>query len=702
MDDARYAKRARQACEPCRRKKSKCPGERPVCSYCERLGQVCVYNASGDAADAQQAKHTRDLENRLHSLEGKMDRLIRNLRLKAPLSSWLEHYSIFASPDPQPTQPSSSSAMLPKPNVMTEIASATHDDKPPVPNAESSINNIAVVTESHLTEVGRLYLTWCHCQPIKLFAEDNFLASLSSRDPELILVLEALALRFPPGSLIAENEQQLISKARSSKRIVMDRILDGRVELSTIQSLCLISMVEFASGNVTQSGVNLSIASHLAHSIPPSNNPANAQERKYCLQSIVALQNLQGCIIPATNLLRAPPGSHSASQAFGMMASCIAPELSHNQFEEPLDKSISTLAIHFSVTWRMARAYAANRVGLDDPPPWDSRSDYSMVMQSHHDIDCHASTKYRFANNRIDDFSPEEIQARRQWWMPFLFIQFVHETIPCLLSHPFLLSMRLRSFRQTIPVNFMQQSFEAINRNAGWVIYFIDVLEKKGIQVSDPVLAHCVVIVATIHLQHSFVQDPVLCGKAQAGFQKCMNFLEKMGAIWPCVSNMATNLKRLQDSIVMKPSRDQQNNLNSNRSFSINSQLLWDLLIYDRAVRPDAGWDQSMFGPTLKSDAAEVCAADRVAEFDLVGSAGISAHKAMPNEAAVWPPSEEKARTSVPEEVRLEPPAADIGPSFEDMFFEGLGPHGEQTDRFFGGNDYGRALDDWLNLDSWP
>lgn len=31
-----------------RRKKSKCPGERPTCSYCERLGQLCVYESGSE------------------------------------------------------------------------------------------------------------------------------------------------------------------------------------------------------------------------------------------------------------------------------------------------------------------------------------------------------------------------------------------------------------------------------------------------------------------------------------------------------------------------------------------------------------------------------------------------------------------------------------------------------------------------------
>lgn len=48
------ARRARQACEPCRRKKARCPGERPACSYCHRLGQRCFYGDSSPAVSSAQ------------------------------------------------------------------------------------------------------------------------------------------------------------------------------------------------------------------------------------------------------------------------------------------------------------------------------------------------------------------------------------------------------------------------------------------------------------------------------------------------------------------------------------------------------------------------------------------------------------------------------------------------------------------------
>ncbi|KAI0160301.1 hypothetical protein GGR57DRAFT_457100 [Xylariaceae sp. FL1272] len=39
----RGRRRSHHACIPCRRKKTRCPGERPACSSCSRLKQPCSY-----------------------------------------------------------------------------------------------------------------------------------------------------------------------------------------------------------------------------------------------------------------------------------------------------------------------------------------------------------------------------------------------------------------------------------------------------------------------------------------------------------------------------------------------------------------------------------------------------------------------------------------------------------------------------------
>lgn len=66
---------------PARRKKTRCPGEKPSCSFCLRLGQRCTYNATiTSSAEAQPVERNADLESRLNGLEDKLDRLIDHIR----------------------------------------------------------------------------------------------------------------------------------------------------------------------------------------------------------------------------------------------------------------------------------------------------------------------------------------------------------------------------------------------------------------------------------------------------------------------------------------------------------------------------------------------------------------------------------------------------------------------------------------------
>ena len=101
------------------------------------------------------------------------------------------------------------------------------------------------VQEPDLRELGHLYLIWCHNQPLVLFDANTFVESLPRRDRELILALQTLALRFPPGSLKPQDQERLSSMAKESRNIVMNRLADGQVNLSTLQTLCILSMVDF-------------------------------------------------------------------------------------------------------------------------------------------------------------------------------------------------------------------------------------------------------------------------------------------------------------------------------------------------------------------------------------------------------------------------------------------------------------------------
>jgi hypothetical protein len=81
-----------------------------------------------------------------------------------------------------------------------------------------------------------------------LFCQDQLITTIRDRDPELIFAILALALRFSDHPLSRDSlEQHTLDYADIARTMVMRRVSEGPVELSTLQSLCLLSLVDFTS-----------------------------------------------------------------------------------------------------------------------------------------------------------------------------------------------------------------------------------------------------------------------------------------------------------------------------------------------------------------------------------------------------------------------------------------------------------------------
>lgn len=93
-----------------------------------------------------------------------------------------------------------------------------------------------------------LYLLYCDCQPLALFDRDSFIRTLESRDPEVLLSMLALASRFSDDPNVRANLTEIVkSYVEAARGLVIRRLSDGPIELSTLQSLCLLSLVDFTS-----------------------------------------------------------------------------------------------------------------------------------------------------------------------------------------------------------------------------------------------------------------------------------------------------------------------------------------------------------------------------------------------------------------------------------------------------------------------
>ena len=96
--------------------------------------------------------------------------------------------------------------------------------------------------------IAELYLLYCDSQPLPLFHRGSFVASLWTRESEVIFAILALASRFSYAHHSSSDLDGLVDGyAEVARGLVMKRVSEGPVELSTLQCLCLLSLVDFTS-----------------------------------------------------------------------------------------------------------------------------------------------------------------------------------------------------------------------------------------------------------------------------------------------------------------------------------------------------------------------------------------------------------------------------------------------------------------------
>lgn len=158
-------------------------------------------------------------------------------------------------------------------------------------------------------------------------------------------------------------------------------------------------------------------------------------------------------------------------------------------------------------------------------------------------------------------------------------------------------------------------------------------------------------------------------------------------------------MRKLQQSVV--PSPVQAGCAPSpGQAFSIDAQLLWDILIYDRAGLPNSGsnsTDPITREQSLRATTEDMC---RGSEFDLVGSAGISGHRSAGAHIPIYAPGDDAVYAGTNTETNPST-APDLitpmGSSMEDIYGSGIDGFNDQMDPLFLADDYGRAIDGWLN-----
>ncbi|CAK1360237.1 unnamed protein product [Cercospora beticola] len=303
------AKRVRQACLNCRRKKTRCPGERPACAFCVRLGQACRY---ADAPSAATISVQHAVEKDFAAAHSSLNTGSSFQAISFP-SAIGESSTPFAYGNGQwEGDPEETERPMPVPQRLPQ---AMESSSPILHTVSRDIANQAAdratrfeerPPEHVIAKLTDVYFSNCQNQPYCLFHEANMRRRLQIGDlPEhLLLAFAATAARysrddyFKPDPLVA-----VASYAKKSWAILKNRVLDGDpcTDLDSVQAPVLLAIIDFVAGRPRQGWVKTGLAIRFVQDLklnaePDASIPVwQQEERRRVFWSVYLLDSFFAC-----------------------------------------------------------------------------------------------------------------------------------------------------------------------------------------------------------------------------------------------------------------------------------------------------------------------------------------------------------------------------------------------------------------------
>ncbi|UNI18748.1 hypothetical protein JDV02_005004 [Purpureocillium takamizusanense] len=579
----RPIRRIRQACDACRRRKSKCSGERPVCSYCARFRKQCRYtldNAAAIAASAATRASFGSAEQaRLDQLEGKLD-------------SVLNAMSKGQNPTVSPGNSSTGSRDAVSPMSPSESVADESDWQKSVSLPKSAVE--AVVDR---------FLSQVDCRSALVFLQDCQLGPL--QDEDLLYAVFALATVSSDQPTIRQTGEECRNSALS---IIVKRISAGKVQAATLQALCVLTYADLVCGMVDRAEIFASMAINLCETAGVIvdghlNHDVDFPDQLHgCYWSLYFMEKMHSCgrgglqlpgaennnnddnddgrrCVPTSYRFRfasdlpRPLNGPDNSGPQGNYISVLTPG-SHPQCP---DHGIMAYAAKVASVWAITVRFCLGRNTSDnnndyynnsnnnsnnnnsDLPPWSPGSTFVKITSLLVELETSTPAQHRFHFARFADRSAPELQQHAGYWGLFLLQQFAYHTIFCLLNHPVLVSVRLRRASVAAPYSVIQGCTEQLRIHSDWVVHFVDMLAERDGDASssssssspsltNPFLGYATLIVASACLPQAQCIEHEPTQRLRNKFNKCVEFAQGLSKHWPILVNMIKVVRQMQSS----------------------------------------------------------------------------------------------------------------------------------------------------------
>jgi hypothetical protein len=295
----------------------------------------------------------------------------------------------------------------------------------------------------------------------------------------------------------------------------------------------------FLDGNIHLGRFHLGLALHLCRSATldlessySGEGPTTERKKRLfwslqCLEQSYGQQN--GFLCVPSEILRAFYVSSSSDRMVQSESEAKPPPLPTDDLGclTSSDIGIWSLAAHFGWVWSRVRTYVSDCARNRLKEPWRHDSMYAMVLSDLTEIENKLSQCHRYDSVKFYERTAEELAMNRDYWAPWLKLQFTYHCILTVLNHPFLYIIASQyNDNLAIPNAFWRRSSELVLLHATWLVRMMDMVSEKKMRLIDPFFGYAAAIAATVHLYYCCAADPRLKYKSKVDFTKCRKFLK--------------------------------------------------------------------------------------------------------------------------------------------------------------------------------
>ncbi|KAH7236490.1 hypothetical protein BKA59DRAFT_427005 [Fusarium tricinctum] len=398
-----------------------------------------------------------------------------------------------------------------------------------------------------VTRAIEFYFRHIHRQPLWLFDDHSLPNPDTSED--LICAVLAISTIYGATEFSGHDLQSPDVYSKTARKGVMSKIAEGNMTIQNIQTLCLLAYFNLVSGDIAMAGFDIALAKNMIQLIPDrdsrSNSSTHSQEKSKLFWSLQFLSFTCGApvLLPLIQDSIDTPRL-STIEAQSPLTHCVAtPRVSAGQYETLLNIWPESLKV--CGLWSDIRIYVARCIEGLAKYPWKPDSDYTKLCSRMMEYEMAHPLSLSYNAVNFPGISPQNVQANRSDWLPWLRIQVTYHTIHCVLNHPSLYTAMTNTPRDKLGGNtFWRTSYEKALRHCTWISRLLRTADEKGLRLADPFFAQAAAIASTLHLYWTRTSDSQLQASSMKHLEVCRKLIGEMAMCWPVCRRIEEALNR--------------------------------------------------------------------------------------------------------------------------------------------------------------